>query len=130
MTLLDYSQIYHYVRGESTLKLYVLYNMLEVFYKLCCAVGQDVQDAMYFSATDAMKTKKYIPVIVTFAINTVFLFVHTIVQFFRVVTLNVALNSSNNALVTLLMANNFVELKGSVFKRSGKEALFQIGCHG
>jgi hypothetical protein len=40
----------------------------------------------------------------------------------------VAINSSNDALMTILISNNFVELKGSVFKRSTEENLFQITC--
>ena len=50
--------------------------------------------------------------------------------FFQVVTLNVAVNSHSNALLTLLISNQFVELKGSVFKKFEKENLFQIACNG
>ncbi len=46
------------------------------------------------------------------------------------VTLNVAINSHNNALLTLLISNQFVELKGSVFKKFEKDNLFQIACNG
>ena len=46
------------------------------------------------------------------------------------VTLNVAVHSSNNALMTLLISNQFVELKGSVFKKFEKENVFQITCSG
>lgn len=42
--------------------------------------------------------------------------------------MNVAINSHNNALLTLLISNQFVELKGSVFKKFEKENLFQISC--
>lgn len=44
------------------------------------------------------------------------------------VALNVAINSHNNILVTLLVSNNFVELKGNVFKRCEVENLFQISA--
>ena len=47
-----------------------------------------------------------------------------------VLTLNVAINSFNNALLTLLLSNQFVEIKGSVFKRFEKENLFQLACSG
>jgi hypothetical protein len=36
--------------------------------------------------------------------------------------------SRNNALLTLLISNNFVELKGSVFRRFESENLFQVAC--
>lgn len=45
-----------------------------------------------------------------------------------VVTLNVAINTANSALLTLLISNNFVELKGSVFKAYKVPHLFQISC--
>jgi len=45
----------------------------------------------------------------------------------QVVTLQVAMNSANNALLTLLVSNNFVELKGSIFKRFEAQNLFQVG---
>lgn len=37
-----------------------------------------------------------------------------------------AINSSNKALLTIMMSNNFVELKGSVFKKFDKNNLFQV----
>lgn len=44
--------------------------------------------------------------------------------------LNVAINSYDNALLSLLMSNQFVEIKGSVFKKFEKDNLFQITCAG
>lgn len=41
-------------------------------------------------------------------------------------SLNVAANSYSNALLTLLLSNQFAELKGSVFKKFEREGLFQI----
>lgn len=52
------------------------------------------------------------------------------VLFFQMVTLNVAVNSYSNALLTLLISNQFVEIKGSVFKKFEKENLFQLSCSG
>lgn len=43
-------------------------------------------------------------------------------------TLNVAVNSYSNALITLLLSNQFVEIKSTVFKRFEKENLFQLTC--
>jgi len=47
---------------------------------------------------------------------------------FQATTLNVAFNSHNKALLTIMMSNNFVELKGSVFKKFEKNNLFQMSC--
>jgi hypothetical protein len=56
--------------------------------------------------------------------------IHTSMLFFQVVTLNVAVNSYSNALLSLLMSNQFVEIKGTVFKKFEKENLFQMSCAG
>lgn len=39
-----------------------------------------------------------------------------------------AVNSYSNALLTLLMSNQFVEIKSSVFKKIEKDNLFQLTC--
>jgi hypothetical protein len=54
--------------------------------------------------------------------------VHACVIFVQIVCLTVALNSKNNSLLTLLVSNNFVELKASVFKRFEPQHLFQVSC--
>ena len=54
--------------------------------------------------------------------------VHAVCLFYQVITLNVAVNSYSNALLSLLMSNQFVEIKGSVFKKIEKENLFQLTC--
>jgi hypothetical protein len=46
----------------------------------------------------------------------------------QVVSLNVAVNSHNNVMLTLLVSNNFVELKSNVFKRFEPENLFVLSC--
>ena len=37
---IDMSQAYHTVRNQATIKLYVIFNMLEIFDKLCTSFGQ------------------------------------------------------------------------------------------
>ena len=59
-----------------------------------------------------------------------FTVVHTLVMVYQTISLNVAVNSYDHALLTLLMSNQFVEIKGSVFKKFEKDNLFQITCAG
>ena len=49
---------------------------------------------------------------------------------YQMISLNVAVNSYDHALLTLLVSNQFVEIKGSVFKKFEKDNLFQITCAG
>ncbi|CCJ28432.1 unnamed protein product, partial [Pneumocystis jirovecii] len=76
---LDASRIYHNIRGQATIKLYVIYSVLEVS-------------------------------------NYVLSFM----------TLNVTVNSYSNALLTLLISSQFVEIKGTVFKKFEKENVLQM----
>ena len=55
---------------------------------------------------------------------------HTLVMVYQTIALNVAVNSYDHALLTLLVSNQFVEIKGSVFKKFEKDNLFQITCAG
>ena len=49
----DSSRLYHSIRGQSTLKLYVIYNVLEVADKLCCSFGLDILDSFFSTDDDA-----------------------------------------------------------------------------
>src|SRR5882762_6677675 len=53
---------------------------------------------------------------------------HALVMVYQLISLNVAVNSYDHALLTLLVSNQFVEIKGSVFKKFEKDNLFQITC--
>lgn len=63
-----------------------------------------------------------------FAITLVYNIVHVLCLFYQVITLNVAVNAYSNSLLTLLISNQFVEIKGAVFKKIEKENLFQLTC--
>ena len=55
-----------------------------------------------------------------------YVFLHSMLVLLQATTLNVAINASNKALLTIMMSNNFVELKGSVFKKFDRSNLFQV----
>ena len=54
--------------------------------------------------------------------------IHAAVLFYQVITLNIAVNSYSNALLSLLMSNMFVEIKSTVFKKFEKDNIFQLTC--
>ena len=57
---------------------------------------------------------------------------HTTLILVQATTLNVnvAINSHSTVLLTIMMSNNFVELKGCVFKKFETNNLFQMSCSG
>lgn len=82
------------------------------------------------SSRSTTKTARLLRPVSLFVLYTVYVISHSLVLFYQLVTLNVAVNSYSNALLTLLLSNQFVEIKGSVFKKFEKENLFQLTCAG
>ncbi|XP_014067339.2 transmembrane anterior posterior transformation protein 1 homolog isoform X1 [Salmo salar] len=127
MHYVDYSMMYHLIRGQSVIKLYIIYNMLQVADRLFSSFGQDILDALYWTATEPKERKRdSIGVIPHFIMAVFYVFLHAILIMVQASTLNVAFNSHNKSLLTIMMSNNFVEIKGSVFKKFEKNNLFQM----
>ncbi|KAM3716883.1 Protein TAPT1 [Dirofilaria immitis] len=126
MILIDTSVMYHQVRGQGVIKLYIFYNMLEVADKLFSSFGQDIFDALFWSSTHS--SSSYVRMFVHLFIAIIYTWLHTILVLLQATTLNVAFNSHTQALLAIMMSNNFVELKGSVFKKFAKANLFQMSC--
>ncbi|KAB8346060.1 hypothetical protein FH972_023112 [Carpinus fangiana] len=120
----DASRMYHAIRGQSAIKLYVIYNVLEVFDRLFSALGQDILECLF--SDDLLERNSHgrshvFQPFWMFILALVYTVCHATALFYQVVTLNVAVNSYSNALLTLLMSNQFVEIKGTVFKKFEKE---------
>ncbi|XP_058789778.1 protein TAPT1 homolog isoform X1 [Phymastichus coffea] len=129
----DTSMMYHLVKSQSVIKLYIFYNMLEVGDRLFSAFGQDTIDALLWTATEPRSKirsmhSQHLGTLPHLFFAVVYVLLHSILVLFQATTLNVAINSSNKALLTIMMSNNFVELKGSVFKKFDKNNLFQLSC--
>lgn len=127
----DASRMYHFIRAQSAMKLYVIFNLLEVGDRLLAAIGQDILECLFSSETlsrNSLGRSKVLLPLGMFVLSLIYNVAHAVVLFYQVITLNVAVNSYSNALLTLLMSNQFVEIKGSVFKKIEKENLFQLTC--
>ncbi|GAD97594.1 cytomegalovirus gH-receptor family protein, putative [Paecilomyces variotii No. 5] len=127
----DASRVYHWIRGQAAIKLYVIYNVLEVSDRLLSAIGQDVLECLF--SREALERKpdgrsKVFRPFWLFLIALAYTVIHAISLFYQAITLNVAVNSYSNALITLLLSNQFVEIKSTVFKKFEKENLFQLTC--
>lgn len=155
----DMSRVYHAIRGQAMIKLYVLFTMIEVgdfkqygsefwanlffamqiFDKLFSSLGQDILDSLYFTAK--YQPRRVVRMFCDFAVAIIYVdilfrdmlsdlrcsvaflrtcwsdfldfvaLLHSLLLFAQVVTINVAINSSNTSLLTLLISNNFAELK-------------------
>lgn len=129
MCYIDTNMMYHLVKSQSVMKLYIFYNMLDVGDRLFSAFGQDTIDALFWTATEPRdRRREHLGVIPHLIFAVVYVFFHSILVLFQATTLNVAINSNNKSLLMVMMSNNFVELKGSVFKKFDKNNLFQVSC--
>ncbi|KAF7637252.1 hypothetical protein Mgra_00003219 [Meloidogyne graminicola] len=128
MQFVDTSMMYHLVRGQGIIKLYIFYNMLEVADKLFSSFGQDILDALFWTVSERSERSYFLSAIFHLFVAIVYALSHTLLILLQATTLNVAFNSHNQSLLTIMMSNNFVELKGSVFKKFGKPNLFQMAC--
>lgn len=135
LLLFDLSFVYHFIRGQATLKLYGIFNLLEIMDRLCCSFGPDIFDSLLHISTPPemtpggkKKKMRYFGPIMSYFIALVYTFIHSSFLFIRIITLNVSMNAYNNSLLTLLITNNFVELKASVFKNFQKNNVCLMTC--
>ncbi|GJC98954.1 eukaryotic membrane protein family [Colletotrichum higginsianum] len=128
---LDASRMYHFIRAQDGIKLYVIYNVLEVGDRLLSALGQDIFECLFSSETlsrnSSGRSKVLLP-LGMFVLALIYNVTHSVALYYQVITLNVAVNSYSNALLTLMISNQFVEIKSTVFKRFEKDNLFQLTC--
>ncbi|KAM0964388.1 hypothetical protein ACFX2C_020438 [Malus domestica] len=114
----DISLIYHMIRGQGTIKLYVVYNVLEIFDKLCQSFNPDVLQTLFNSADGLASCP---PENMRFWI---WRFICD--QALAAITLSTCIVAHNNALLALLVSNNFAEIKSSVFKRFSKDNIHSL----
>ena len=120
---IDVSVLYHWIRSQSMVKLYLLVAIVEVFDRLMCSLGQDCLDSLYWNTTRRPRSSR---LIVSALVVLVYTGLHSFLLFVHVATLNVAMNSDDQALLSLLIGGNFAEIKSTVFKKYNKATLFKI----
>ena len=86
--------------------------------RLFSALGQDTIDALFWTATEpkpnGRRKREHLGVLAHFLLTIVYVILHTLLVLLQATTLNVAINASNKALLTIMMSNNvrpFVLLK-------------------
>ncbi|XP_073287730.1 protein POLLEN DEFECTIVE IN GUIDANCE 1-like isoform X1 [Primulina huaijiensis] len=128
----DISLIYHMIRGQGIIKLYVVYNVLEIFDKLCQSFVGDVMQALFNSADGLANCSQenmrfwLRRFILDEALAIVSSIVHSFILLAQAVTLSTCIVAHNNALFAMLVSNNFAEIKSNVFKRYSKDNLHSM----
>lgn len=133
LSYVDLSIVYHVIKQQSTIKIYILFNMLEVADKLLCSFGQDILDALFWTATESTWRHRYADkphfgTLANLLLATAYVSTHALLVVFQFTVLSVAFNTAGQSLLVIMMSNNFVEIKGHVFKKFGRSNLYQITC--
>ncbi len=106
------SQIYHFVRGQSFLKVYAFLNILDVFDALLNTVGHNIADSFYrllvicFAKNASLAV--IVRIVVRFMLLQVYTMAHSLLYFARLITLNVALDSSSSTFISIIFSMELV----------------------
>ncbi|KAH1030649.1 hypothetical protein J1N35_042823 [Gossypium stocksii] len=128
----DISLIYHMIRGQGTIKLYMVYNVLEIIDKLCQSFGGDVFETLFNSAeglaTCSQENMRFWirRFVSDEALAMAFSILHSFILLAQAITLSTCIVAHNNALFALLVSNNFAEIKSNVFKRFSKDNIHNL----
>lgn len=85
MLAVDTNRVYHIIKSQSIIKLYIFYNMLEVGDRLLSAFGQDMIDALFWTATESRDTRRdhfSVPTHILFVL--IYVILHSILIMFQV----------------------------------------------
>lgn len=70
---------------------------------------KDTIDALFWTATEPrrrIRKREHIGVLAHFLLTIIYVIMHTLLVLLQATTLNVAINASNKALLTIMMSNN------------------------
>lgn len=123
---LEVSRLYHDIRGQAHIKLYVMFSVLEVADKLLSSVGQEIITVLLGIPVTETSPRNMANFFIFFSLALFYSCCHSYVLIYQTVSLHVAANSYSNALLALLLSNQFAELKSAVFKKFEREGLFQV----
>lgn len=107
-------------------------QVLDIADRLLSASGQDILRVTYqfncITVGNRLSMVKISQFLALYVLSILYLWFHSYALVYQVMALNVAINSYSNALLTLILSNQFSELKSAVFKRTEREGLFQASC--
>ena len=129
----DASRLYHSIRGQAVIKLYVIFNVLDVLNRLGSAFGHDILDSLFSKSTvqtQETATARRLSRSTQFVVAICYVFAHSMILFYQMIALNVAFNSYSNSLLPIMLSSNFMEIKSAVFKKCEERNLFNISCAG
>lgn len=119
------SMIYHWIRGQSLFKLYMIKAVNEIVDLLLKGYGHGIME----NFSRAMKTRNGLDwIIASFGVM-IYSLIHSFILTMEMFTLHVVLTSSPPSIYSFLFYNNFTEVKITVFKKCDAFGLYQYACN-
>ena len=109
LCFIDLSWVYHLIRANSLVKVFILFNMLFVFERIIASFTVDLQRSWSISYLFCLA-------------------IHSLVLLLQLVTLSASLNANDASFIAVITSTNFLEVRESVLKRFSASNLFQISC--
>jgi transmembrane anterior posterior transformation protein 1 len=116
-----------FIRRESLLKLKIMLTLLELMDRLLCSYGENILGSLYWAVNESPARVERGHVW-HFVLAVVYIVLHSIFLLLQVSVLDVAVNSKNSTLMTLLILVQFAEMKGGVLKNISKQRLQKMCC--
>lgn len=148
------SFLYHLIRSQSFIKIYVIYNFFDTMDRLLTMFGRDIVESLYWliigkKVDDEKRYPLVVYVFLEFAYFSNYLYIsiyyiiilfiyfiygnisfliglHSILLFTQAMVLNVSVNSFSEGFVPLLISHNFSELRSGLFRKFEPEHIYQL----
>ncbi|KXZ44340.1 hypothetical protein GPECTOR_69g433 [Gonium pectorale] len=123
--------IYYWLKDITSefLKMSVLSTAFDMLDKILSNFGNDVLEALSGTCTQWLAGRKRgLQLAADAGVAGALITLHALTLMCQALILAVALNSSRNGLVALLIANNFVEIKSTVFKKWDSTRIWALVC--
>eukprot|EP00884_Botryococcus_braunii_P003394 jgi/Botrbrau1/13055/Bobra.0187s0017.1 len=135
LQMVNAGSIYYWMKDltREFLKLQVIHAVLEILDRILLSFIVDSLEALSGTCTLYVSEEKswqgVRQVVADWVVSATLIIVHALVIMCQGMTFSVAMNSKRgSALVALLIASSFVEIKVGVFKRYDTRALFNLTC--
>ena len=113
LKLTNSSVIYHWIRGQSLFKLYLIKAVIEISDLLMKGFGHAMVENFARDFYQGTVYMKLLDIVGMIGYSTMHAYIITLEMF----TLHVAITSSEESVFSFLFYNNFTELKITVFKK-------------
>ncbi|XP_037960944.1 protein TAPT1 homolog [Teleopsis dalmanni] len=123
----DTNYLYHIIKTQSMFKLYIFYNMLEIGERVLSIYAQYPLDAFYYTVTQTNDSRSRSWVLYNL-LPIIYMIMHCTFVTVQATTISVAVNSSQQELLMIMMSNNFNKLKRSLFKKYSKAGMQHLTC--